>query len=55
MLSEIVFPFSCTLNAVLLAKKYLFFIFFSTCGPNWTQVFSHKIGYIPVPIGLYLL
>ena len=26
--------------------------FFSMCGPNWTQVCSHRIGYIPVPIGL---
>ena len=33
---------------------YIYF-FFSTCGPNWTQVRSHIIGYIPVPIGLYLL
>ena len=28
------------------------FFFFFTCGPNWTQPY---IGYIPVPIGLYLL
>ena len=26
--------------------------FFSTCGPNLTQFCSHRIGYIPVPIGL---
>ena len=25
--------------------------FFLTCGPNGTQVCSHVIGYIPVPIG----
>ena len=29
--------------------------FFFTCGRSWTQVCSHKIGYIPVLIGLYLL
>ena len=26
--------------------------FFFTCGTSWTQVCSHIIGYIPVPIGL---
>ena len=30
----------------------VFFCFFSTCGPYWTQVCSHMIGYISVPIGL---
>ena len=30
------------------SKKTVFF----TCGPNWTRVCSHIIGYIPVPVGL---
>ena len=29
-----------------------FFFFFFTFGPNRTQVCSHIIGYIPVPIGI---
>ena len=35
-----------------LPNKFFSIIIFSTCGPNWTQVCSHIIGYIPVPIGL---
>ena len=31
---------------------YAMGFFFSTCCPNWTQVCSHLIGYIPVPIVL---
>ena len=29
-----------------------YYYFFNTCGPNRTQVCSHIIDYIPVPIGL---